>query len=65
MFAEYDKVRIKDKNIIGDIVEIRKLDDGSMSYLVESDREGPSDDPKAWNLRFPIYTCSEDQLELV
>ena len=65
MFTEYDRVRIKDKDVIGDIVDIRQADDGSLIYLVESDREGPSNDPEAWNLRFPIYTCTGDQLEKI
>lgn len=63
MFAEYDRVRIKGKNVIGDIVDVQTTSDGTKVYLVESDQEGPSDDSDAWNLRYPIFTCTEDQLE--
>ena len=63
MFAEYDRVRIKGKNVIGDIVDVQATSDGTKVYLVESDQEGPSEDPDAWNLRYPIFTCTEDQLE--
>lgn len=65
MFAEYDRVRIKDKDVVGDIVELLREEDGTILYMVEADKEGPSGDPNAWDLRFPIYTCSEDQIEKI
>ena len=64
MFKEYDHVRIKDKGVAGDIVDIQTSKNGKTCYLVESDKEGFVDDPDVWNLRYPIFTCTADQLEL-
>ena len=63
MFAEFDRVRIKSKNVIGEIIDIHKAKDGSTCYTVECEQEGPIDDPDAWNLRFPQFICTVDQLE--
>lgn len=65
MFAEGDHVRIKNKNVIGEIIDVSKGKDGGICYTVESDEEGYMDDPDAWNLRFPIFECRADQLEKV
>lgn len=62
MFAEFDHVLIADTGVTGDIVDVQFMEDGSTIYLVESDQEGPSDDPTAWNLPYPIFTCTADQL---
>ena len=64
MFHEYDHVRIKDKNVTGTIIDVFTGQNGITYYSVESDKEGFVDDPDVWNLRFPIYTCTADQLEL-
>ncbi len=65
MIAEFDRVRIRDKDVVGTVVDIYTADDDTTVYTVESDREGPSNDPEAWNLRFPIFTCTADQLEKI
>lgn len=64
MFAENDRVRIKGKKVIGEIIDIHKSKDGTVCYTVESEQEGPVNDPDAWNdVRFPQFICTEDQLE--
>lgn len=65
MICEFDRVRIKEKGVIGDVIDIYKAQDGTTLYLVESDKEGPSGDPDAWELRFPIFTCTAEQLEKI
>lgn len=65
MFAEFDHVRIPEKDVTGVIVDIYAVKNGMIYYLVESDEEGPSNDPDSWNLRFPIFTCTADQLEKI
>ena len=63
-FAELDHVRIKDKNVTGTIIDVYDTEDKETRYIIESDNEGPIDDPDAWNdVRFPQFDCSEDQLE--
>lgn len=65
-FEELAHVRIKDKNVTGDVIEVYETKDKETRYIVESDSEGPIDDPDAWNdVRFPQFDCSEEQLELV
>ena len=65
-FAEFDHVRIKGKNVTGEIIHTYEDEKGVVRYTVESDAEGPIDDPDAWNdVRFPQFICDEDQLELI
>lgn len=64
MFSEMDRVRIKGKEIIGEIIDVHTAKTGEICYTVESENEGPIDDPDAWNdVRFPQFICAEDQLE--
>ena len=66
MFSEFERVRIKKKDVIGTIIDISQGSDGMTCYTIESEREGPIDDPDAWNdVRFPQFICTEDQLEHV
>ena len=66
MFVEFERIRIKKKNVIGFIIDIHQSEDGVTRYTIESEREGPIDDPDAWNdVRFPQFICTEDQLEHV
>lgn len=66
MFELGDHVRIKKKNVIGEIIDIYKASDGLTHYNVESDNEGPIDDPEAWNdVRFPQFDCIAEQLERI
>lgn len=64
MFSEGDRVLIKGKNVIGEIIDVHKAQNGETCYTVESEKEGFIDDPDAWNdVRFPQFICIEDQLE--
>ena len=66
VFHDLDRVRIKAKGIVGDIIDVYRGDDGRTRYLVEADDEGPIDDPDAWNdVRFPQFNCDEEELELL
>lgn len=63
-FSEMDRVRIKEKDIVGEIIDVHATNDGEICYTVECEKEGPIDDPDAWNaVRFPQFICTEDQLE--
>lgn len=61
----YDHVRIRNKDVTGEIIDIYKNQNGSVYYVVESDIEGPTDDPDAYNIRWPQYDCTADQLEKI
>lgn len=64
MYQEGDHVRIKGKNVVGDIIHIYKGMDGETRCIVESDEEGPIDDPDAWNeMPFPQFFCAIRELE--
>jgi hypothetical protein len=65
MFDLYDRVRIVDKGVIGEIIDIYRGRDGNVYYTVEDLTEGPSSDPDAFNLRFPQYECTAEQLERI
>ncbi len=66
MFSEFERVHIKEKDVIGTIIDISQDGNGVTCYTVESEREGPIGDPDAWNdVRFPQFICTEDQLEHV
>lgn len=63
-FHEYSHVHIKGKNVTGDIIDVFTGQNGITYYTVESDAEGPIEDPDAWNApRFPQFFCTADQLE--
>ena len=62
---EYDKVRIKHKNIVGRVIDIFMDSNGKTYYDVESLTPGYVDDPDAYPGYWPQYTCTEDQLELI
>ena len=65
-FDEFERVRIKGNNVIGTIIDIYETEEKEIRYIVESENEGPIDDPDAWNdVRFPQFDCEEEQLELV
>ena len=56
----YDTVRIKDKNIVGIIVDISRNARG-IHYVVESSEKGlvNGTDGGAW----PLFDCTEDDIE--
>lgn len=56
-FKEYDRVRIKDKDVIGSIVEIFEKADGKIVYIVEDDEPD--------GLTYPLYDCLADELEKI
>lgn len=64
MFEEYDRVRIKENGIVGEIVDIYHPANGETKYTVESDEKGvpggygPDD---SWKL----FDCTEDELERI
>lgn len=62
MFALYDKVLIKSKNIIGTIIDIVKKEN-EITITVESDVKGKRND--AYGGDFPIFNCKEDDLTLL
>lgn len=63
-FELYESVRIKGKNIPGTIIDtcIGRYD-GKLYYIVESNIQGYTDDPDAYQGEWPIYDCTADQLE--
>lgn len=61
-FELFDHVRIEDKDVTGDIVDIYPDDDGNMVYTVQSSKQGYVNDPEAYNGAHPLYDCREDQL---
>ena len=62
---ENDKVRIKHKNVVGQVVDVFTGSDGTTYYDVESLTPGYTDDPDAYPGYWPQYTCTIDQLELI
>ena len=68
MFEEFERVRIKGTDVIGDIIDITDHD-GKNIYLVESDDYGPISDSEVikkfdvYNHGYPLYSCTADQLE--
>lgn len=62
-FSLYDHVRIQNKGITGEIIDVYRGSDGKLHYNVESDLEGPTSDPDAYNLRWPQFDCVAEQLE--
>ena len=60
-FQLFDHVRINDKDVTGDIVDIYD-DDGTTIYIVQSDKKGHVDDPDAYPGECPLYDCKKDQM---
>lgn len=63
---EGDRVHIKDTDITGLIIDVSITTGGTVWYMIESDKEGFTDDPKAvvkgpW----PAYHATADQLEII
>lgn len=59
-FALCDRVRIRGKNITGEIIDVyRGENDGVTYYTVESDE--PEDAQGEW----PLYDCTEEQIEKI
>lgn len=54
----FDHVKIKSSGVTGIIVDIT----GSR-FTVESDQERKAGDDSGYPGRWPLYTCSEDELE--
>lgn len=58
----FDRVKIKGKDVIGDIVDIYTGEDEQPIYTVQSQRQGYVNDPDAYNGDYPLYDVREDQL---
>lgn len=61
MLKEYDRVRIKNTGITGEIIDIYESGDKTM-YTIESDEKGTPGgrgDPDSWKW----YECEESELE--
>ena len=61
-FQLFDHVRIDDKGVTGDIVDVYEDEDGTSVYVVQSDQKGPANDPDAYPGEHPLYDCKEDQM---
>lgn len=64
-FDLFDTVRIVEKDIVGDVVEVVNGKDGKPYYLVQSDEEASNDNEVLIPGSCPIYECLEDELERV
>lgn len=64
-FQLFDRVRINDKGVTGDIVDISSDEDGKTIYTIQSSKRGYVNDPEAYNGDFPLYDCTEDRLTKV
>ena len=64
VFNLYEEVRIVNKNVIGHIVDIYN-ERGQTVYTIQSSKPGCVDDPDAYPGEYPLYDCTEDQLELI
>lgn len=66
-FQMGDHVRIRDKNIIGEIIDIGPAhEDGTIVYIVEKDAPGYTDDPDAYRVEgWELHDCTADQLEKI
>lgn len=62
---ELDHVRMLHKGQTGVVVAICDGVDGKTYYTVETDVEGYTDDPDAYNGEWPLYDCTADQLEKI
>lgn len=61
----YDHVRIKDKGVTGEVIDIYEGQDRKTYYIVESDKRGPDSDPDAFDEVWPQYDCLAEQLERI
>ena len=63
MINEYDKVRIKQSGILGEVVDIYTVG-GTTYYTVESEERGTPGGfgEDGW---FKLYTCLAEELELI
>ena len=61
MFNIYEKVLIKEHNIIGTIVDISE--DDKKIYIVESDTKGKLD--IGYGGIYPLFDCKEDELSTI
>lgn len=64
MIKLFDNVKIKKKNLIGTVVDIANIGNKYI-YTVESIKKGYVNDPDAYNGLYPLYQCSEDEIEVV
>ena len=63
MIKEYDKVRIKESGITGEVIDIYTVGD-AMHFTVESDENGVPGgrgDEDSWKL----FDCTEEELEKI
>ena len=63
MIKEYDKVRIKESGITGEVIDIYAVG-GVMHFTVESDEKGVPGgrgDEDSWKL----FDCTEEELEKI
>ena len=61
MIKEYDKVKIKETGVTGDVIDIYSVG-GETHYTVESDQKGVPGgrgDEDSWKL----FDCTEEELE--
>ena len=59
-FELYERVKVIRNGVIGQIIDIAKLDDSTV-YTVESETPGKRDDadyPTDW----PLYNCKSDEI---
>lgn len=66
-FQMGDHVRIRNKNIVGEIIDVSPPHkDGKIWYVVEKDEQGYTDDPDAYRVEgWELYDCTADQLEKI
>ncbi|MCM1055548.1 MAG: hypothetical protein NC394_08505 [Bacteroides sp.] len=62
MIKLFEKVKIKSENLIGTVVDISNKN-GKMVFIVESDTEGEIEGRSGGI--FPLYDCSEDEIEKI
>lgn len=64
MLKEYDKVRIKQSGVTGEIIDIYYPQTGETKYTVESDEKGV---PGGWGDAdsWKFFDCSADELEKI
>ena len=62
MFSEYDRVKIKESEITGTIID-KSTRNGKTWYIVESDKEGPT--KGGYGDKWPLFDCTADELQAV
>ena len=58
-------MKIKEKDIIGSIVDITAGKNGETVYVVESLDNTPANDPDAYPGEWPIYDCVAEDLQKI